>query len=487
MKKIFGLLMILMVGSITHASDNRSAPNVFSSGSTISSSQMNENFNFLASEIREKDVNCNNGETITDAINEGYNSLTIYGTCDGGIMVYMFDPNPFGVSFSQLSNKPIGHLIIKGGEANRASKIINTTGGFNSMVTSKGYLQLYNLTFNDELSVNDGSMLDATEITYEVTVTGGKNKIGANGNSQLSLSKSTINSEVGLSDSSLGVIKESNINIPSNNEALYVSEVSHLELEENSVINGRISAYGRSNIDINEVTINCNSLDTCIHLNNSSIELDQVNISLTSVNHSGLNIYHGSKATLRNSTISSDGTTESISVYGNSIIEISDSNVTSNDGRAIYISNNSRLNAYNTLITRSTNSPTVAIERFSTAEIGGSTSISDFYCYDPYVSIANYENLSFTSNINCNGYEKKPSQILFNFTDFGSVNCTSMQKNDLDENECQEFGWNVNPVCDPGMPSGCWFDKENGYWVHNSCGGSDNFMDATYARAIVCK
>ena len=55
-------------------------------------------------------------------------------------MVYMFDPNPFGVSFSQLSNKPIGHLIIKGGEANRASKIINTTFGFNSMVTSKGYL-----------------------------------------------------------------------------------------------------------------------------------------------------------------------------------------------------------------------------------------------------------------------------------------------------------------------------------------------------------
>ena len=70
----------------------------------------------------------------------------------------MFDPNPFGVSFSQLSNKPIGHLIIKGGEANRASKIINTTGGFNSMVTSKGYLQLYNLTFNDELSVNDVSV-----------------------------------------------------------------------------------------------------------------------------------------------------------------------------------------------------------------------------------------------------------------------------------------------------------------------------------------
>ena len=156
MKKIFGLFMILVVGSITQASDNRSAPNVFSSGSTISSSQMNENFNFLASEIREKDVNCDNGETITDAINEGYNSLTIYGTCDGGVMVYRFDPNVFGVTYSQMSNKPISHLILKGGDSNRASKIINTSGGMNSMVTSKGYLQLYNLTFNDKLSINDG-------------------------------------------------------------------------------------------------------------------------------------------------------------------------------------------------------------------------------------------------------------------------------------------------------------------------------------------
>ena len=113
MKKIFGLVMILVVGAVTYASDNRSAPNVFSSGSTISSAQMNENFNFLASEIREKDVYCDNGETIKDAINEGYNSLTIYGTCDGGVMVYMFDPSPFGVTYSQMSNKPIKHLIIR--------------------------------------------------------------------------------------------------------------------------------------------------------------------------------------------------------------------------------------------------------------------------------------------------------------------------------------------------------------------------------------
>ena len=93
---------------------------------------------FLASEIREKDVNCNNGETISDAINEGYNSLTIYGTCDGGVMVYMFDPNPFGISYSQLSNKPISHLIINHGDSNETFEKINLFGGYEFNGSSKG-------------------------------------------------------------------------------------------------------------------------------------------------------------------------------------------------------------------------------------------------------------------------------------------------------------------------------------------------------------
>ena len=88
MKHPLSSFTLLLLSTLAFGSDNRSAPNVFSTGSTISSSQMNENFNFLASEIREKDVNCDNGESITDAINEGYNSLTIRGNCNGAIGVY---------------------------------------------------------------------------------------------------------------------------------------------------------------------------------------------------------------------------------------------------------------------------------------------------------------------------------------------------------------------------------------------------------------
>ena len=65
-------------------------------------------------------------KSVSDAINEGYNSLTIYGTCDGGVMTYKFDPAIYGVNFSQMLNKPVSYLIIKVGEANRAAVIQNT-------------------------------------------------------------------------------------------------------------------------------------------------------------------------------------------------------------------------------------------------------------------------------------------------------------------------------------------------------------------------
>ena len=127
---------------------------------------MNENFNFLASNYREKTIDCDAGETIASAIDAGYNFLTIFGTCDGAFMVYMMDPTPFGINFTDLPNKSINHLIIKGGSENRGAKIVNTSGDMHSMVTTKGFLQLYNLTLNDRLNVSDGSVLFIDNINF---------------------------------------------------------------------------------------------------------------------------------------------------------------------------------------------------------------------------------------------------------------------------------------------------------------------------------
>ena len=147
MKHLLSSLTLLLLSTLTFGSDNRSAPNVFSSGSTISSSQMNENFNFLASEIREKDVDCDNGESITDAINEGYNSLTIRGNCNGAVAVYKLSPSAYGFSYNDMPNKPISYLVIKGFNNDKSDTITTPSGGFDFFVDDS-YLQLSGITLN---------------------------------------------------------------------------------------------------------------------------------------------------------------------------------------------------------------------------------------------------------------------------------------------------------------------------------------------------
>ena len=120
-------------------------------------------------------------------------------------MVYILDPSPFGINFSDMSNKPISHLIIKGGDADRAATITNTAGGMNSMVVRGGFLQLYNITFNDKLNVGDGSVLIADEMNYEV-LNGESAKLGVYGTSYIKLNNTSISAEVYISTGSFANI-----------------------------------------------------------------------------------------------------------------------------------------------------------------------------------------------------------------------------------------------------------------------------------------
>ena len=85
-----------------------------------------------------------------------------------------------------MLNKPISHLIIKGGDSNRTAKIINTSGGMKSNIMSNGTLQLYNLT-NDSLNINDGSVLMLNGVDYEALNLENDeySRIGISGNSFL--------------------------------------------------------------------------------------------------------------------------------------------------------------------------------------------------------------------------------------------------------------------------------------------------------------
>ena len=273
MKKILGLVMMLGCLAIpSYASDNRSAPNVFSSGTTISSSQMNENFNFLASEIREKDVYCDSGDTISDAINEGYNSLTIYGTCDGGVMTYKFDPAIYGVNFSQMLNKPVSHLIIKGGDANRAAVIKNTAASMESGAMSKSFLELSNLTFNDSLNANAGSVILLNEVNYEVkNIVNVSNdddpkygKLTSYDNSFIDIKDSTINAEVKASDGSVINIQDTTINPTENSDRVINIKRNSVLKTDRTTLNGRIKfSTGAVWYDYKS-TVNCTTDYSCV-------------------------------------------------------------------------------------------------------------------------------------------------------------------------------------------------------------------------------
>ena len=398
------------------ASDNRTAPNVFTSGATISSSQMNENFRFLASEMREKSVYCNNGETISDAINAGYNFLMIYGTCDGAIMVYKFDPIPFGINFSDMSNKPISHLIIKGGDADRAATIKNTTGGMHSMVVLGGFLQLHNVTFNDRLSVSDGSVLMAHEVNYEV-LNGESARLGVYGASYISLNNTSISAEVEIGAGSVANIKSSTLNaVESDGEALSISGNSHGELEEESTVNGKISLWQSSTLDEDDSNINCSDTYSCIASNNSSLAMSGTTITCSDTtstcvsvwNSSHLNLNeatitggkyntielgYSSSGDIRDTTITANGTTGGINLRKNSSLRVENTNVQTSDGTALYVNNFSSIEINNSTFSRTNfssdnSTPTVSAGSFAILDVWGASSALEYLsCYGGNISV----------------------------------------------------------------------------------------------------
>ena len=429
MKIQFISIIFFLITSLVYGVDNRSAPNVFSSGSTISSSQMNENFNFLASNYREKTVDCDNGESIASAINAGYNFLTIYGTCDGAFMVYMMDPNPFGISFSDLPNKSINHLIIKGGSENRAAKIVNTSGDMNSFVTTKGFLQLYNLTINDRLNVSDGSVLFIDDVDFEVTNTQDK-RLSAYGNSYLSIKNSTITGEVSISTASVANIEKTTFNkVESEDSVFSLDRNSHGETEE-VIFNGKVSIYdgsvleeddstincdnvnhscvsiNQSIFDFSNTTNNCSNINSCISVNSSNIRFNDSSISASSVQYNALELSYGSNASIYNTTINTDGNTSGINLRINSSLDINDSSISTNEGTGMYLNNGSVFHGNNVSIIRNSGTPTVSMGSFSTLKLGGTTSmVGDISCYDSNVKVEIHEEVTneVDKNSNCNG------------------------------------------------------------------------------------
>jgi hypothetical protein len=277
---------------------------VFSSGTTISSSQMNENFRFLASEVRETGVYCDSGDTISEAINAGYNSLIIYGACNEPFSVYRLDPRPYGVSFSDMPNKPISYLLIRGGSGTGADSISVPAGSnFDIMVGDNAYVMLYQITLNGQVYMSGGATLR--------------------------VEASTINGHVEVNNNSTFFLKESDLNGNTDNPPLRVKASSHAEIDNSDIVGSPTGYQG-------------------IWLwNNASLMMQGTSSLSTPSGIDGLNLNVNSSAVILDTVQITSVDRNAISIDENSSVELN-SNVlvsrTDNSGSDIFVGPTSSLN-----------------------------------------------------------------------------------------------------------------------------------------------
>lgn len=147
MKRIFILMMIMGFTSISAFSSDNDSIHIFNSGDTISSSQMNFNFQFLAKQFKtnQKVINCPS-DSISKAIEDGYNHLIINGTCQFTPLISPFhlsDFEQYGFSFT----KPTTHLTFEGG----TNEILEKDPSAFGMLIFGGSLLIKNMTISQNI------------------------------------------------------------------------------------------------------------------------------------------------------------------------------------------------------------------------------------------------------------------------------------------------------------------------------------------------
>ena len=132
MKKLFLSALALALAGSAYA-----VPNNFSDGDIVSAEKMNQNFQALvnSNHIRATAVNCGAGETINAAIANGFNDITISGTCSENLLFSVWrgssvdDRTPSG----KLAPR---YLRLSGADTN--AKIMDASSNADSVISVRG-------------------------------------------------------------------------------------------------------------------------------------------------------------------------------------------------------------------------------------------------------------------------------------------------------------------------------------------------------------
>jgi len=358
MKKLFLSLIFLTLAGSVYAQLN-----TFSDGDIVSAEKMNENFDFVLKNVRSTTVDCDAGETINAALTEGYNDITIFGTCNEEIVAMsLFDGTAIGRQ-ERFPSEPVGHIIITGGEPNRGAVLA-------SQVSSafQASLQLRNLTVTNRISVFANSFLFMKDVTHDIAPEN-EGTLRVAENSVVYIQESDLNEQITLNNSSTVLIQNVDLDVSSEGPFISVEKNSVLELNDVKITHSSAGFNLNSikNLDDAEMIVFA-QVNSSISVRNSHFE---------NKNSAAFIIDQGSQLQLRDSEIISDSPF-SVGIIG-SQLEGDNLNISNTSGQPLVLANRSYGILFGSSVTgKALNGSTITVEGKSFINIlEGSTIIAE--------------------------------------------------------------------------------------------------------------
>ena len=387
MKKLF-----LSAISIALAGSAYAQLNTFQEGDVISAEQMNQNFEAILKKsmvVRSTTVDCDAGKTINAALTEGYNDITIFGTCNEEIVAMsLFDGTAIGRQ-ERFPSEPVGHIIITGGEENRGAVLA-------SQVSSafQASLQLRNLTVTNRISVFANSFLFMKDVTHDIAPEN-EGTLRVAENSVVYIQESDLNEQITLNNSSTVLIQNVDLDVSSEGPFISVEKNSVLELNDVNIIhqsealnvvtkkdieNGSSIFFAKENSTISAKNTTLQTTTSAAFFLDQGSSLRMVDSAVTSSSRFSIGIIRshlysdstslvnllgqpliiadGSHGRLHNSSVTSKAGYNAISLEGGSYLSIFDQSIIETN-----ISNRSEVNDHST----------IGITKFANLEIENST------------------------------------------------------------------------------------------------------------------
>ena len=298
---ISSIIGFIFLGSIVSAQMT-----TFSQGDILSAGSMNQNFKHLQDQFfwNKKEIDCST-DNLTQKINQGYNHLVIDGNCSVKNLILGGDINRW-CGYSQANN-PINKLIISGKTGISSDTLtVNGTGNCDFLGAMEGgYILLENLTINTNSDIfsNNHSMIRMEN----VNVTG------------------TVDREIGTQRGSHMQLE----NVTTTSHGIYADSGSMIYLKNTTFKDMAIQGNGM--IEGDNVTVSDLTMDTA-----GVAEFNKLTIDCSSASSACITAYGGTTIKLQNSTITGNGSTHAISIFG-AYLDLKGSTINSTNSESIKV------------------------------------------------------------------------------------------------------------------------------------------------------